>query len=66
METRPGDPTHGEFARGRETLAGSNDRIYQLISQYDGLRPPTLEVSFLAFGAEANSFTFGWTGDGDG
>jgi hypothetical protein len=66
METRPGDPTHGEFARGWETLAGSHGRKCQLIRQYDGLRPRTLEVRFLEFGAGGYSFTFGWSGDGDG
>ena len=66
METRPGDPTHGESARGWETLADSDGRMYQLIRQHDGLRPRTLEVTFLEFDAEAYSFTFGWSGDGDG
>jgi hypothetical protein len=42
METRPGDPKHGDLARG-------------------GVRQRTLESD-----AEAYSFTFGWSGYGDG
>ena len=54
METRPGDPKHGDFARGWETLPR------------DELRQRTLEITFLEFDAEAYSFAFGWSGDGDG
>jgi hypothetical protein len=57
METRPADPKHGDFADGR---------IYQLIRQHDGLRQRTLEITFLESDAEAYSFTFGQSGDGDG
>jgi thiol-disulfide isomerase/thioredoxin len=34
-------------------------RLYQLIRQYDGAHERTLEITFLAPGAEAYSFTFG-------
>ena len=54
METRPADPKHGDVARGGETLPR------------DGLRQRTLEITFLESDAEAYSFTFGWSGDGDG
>jgi hypothetical protein len=40
--------------------------VYQLIRRHDGLRQRTLEITFLASDAEAYSFTFGWSGDGDG
>jgi hypothetical protein len=54
METRPADPKHGDLARGGETLLR------------DGLRQCTLEIPFLESDAEACSFTFGYSGDGDG
>jgi hypothetical protein len=71
METRPGDPKHGDFARGGQTLPrderpGSDGRMHQLIRQHDGIRQRTLEITFLASDAEAYSFTFGYSGDGDG
>ena len=34
-------------------------RMYQLVRQHDGVRERTLEITFLAPGAEAYSFTFG-------
>ena len=59
METRPGDPKHGDFARGGETLPSSDGRMYQLIRQHDGVHQRTLEITFLESDAEAYSFTFG-------
>jgi hypothetical protein len=48
------DPKHGDFARGGEKLPR------------DGVRQRTLEITFLESDAEAYSFTFGQSGDGDG
>ena len=66
MKTRRANPKHGDLARGWETLPGSDGRVYQLIRQHDGLRQRTLEITFVESGAEAYSFTFGLSGDGDG
>ena len=66
METRPGDPKQGDFARDWETLSrdephdehpGSDRRT--LIRQHDGLRQRTLEITFLESDAEACSLSFG-------
>ena len=70
-ETLPRDERLGSFADGEETehhdeRPGSDGRMYQLIRQHDGLRQRTLEITFLESDAEAYSFTFGWSGDGDG
>ena len=61
METRPADP------KARRCCARRADgRMGQLIRQHDGLRQRTLEITFLESDAEAYSFTFGQSGDGDG
>ena len=44
------------------TRAGSDGRMHR----HDGLRQRTLEIAFLESEAEAYSFTFGSSGDGDG
>jgi len=36
-----------------------NDRMYQLMRAHAGISDRTLEITFLASGAEAYSFTFG-------
>jgi hypothetical protein len=36
-----------------------NGRMYQLVRQHDTVRDRTLEITFLAPGAEAYAFTFG-------
>ena len=59
MGTRPGDPRHGDSARGWERLPGSDGRMYQLIGQHDGVRQRTLEITVLESHAEACSLTFG-------
>ena len=54
METRLGEPKHGDLARGWETL--SRDEGARLVRW---LRQRTLEITFLESDAEAYSFTFG-------
>ncbi len=45
---------------GPAELQGRPDcRLYQLVRQRDVVRERTLEIAFLAPGAEAYSFTFG-------
>jgi hypothetical protein len=61
METRPGDPKHGDVAPGGKTLP-RDGRLGSL----DGVRQRTLEITFLESDAEAYSFTFGLSGAGDG
>ena len=70
-ETLPRDARLSSFADGEETEShderpGSDGRIYQLIRQHDGPRQRTHEITFLESDAEAYSFTFGQSGDGDG
>jgi hypothetical protein len=37
----------------------SDGRLYQLVRERDAIRDRTLEITFLAPGAEAYAFTFG-------
>ena len=52
METRPGDPKHGDFARGGETLP-RDERLGSFVNGEET-------------DVEAYSFACGWSGDGDG
>ena len=70
-EMLPRDERLGSYADGEGTephdeRPGSDGRMYQLIRQHDGVRQRTLEITFLESDAEAYSFTFGYSGDGDG
>jgi hypothetical protein len=63
-ETRSRDGRLGSFADGKETephdeRPDSDGRTYQLISQHDGLRRRTVEMTFLESDAEAYSLRFG-------
>ena len=64
METRPGDPKHGDLrAAGRPFRATSararTGACTGSSASTTGLRQRTLEMTFLESDAEAYSFTFG-------
>jgi hypothetical protein len=59
LDGRPPGPSHGldTDAEGRGVLA--DGRLYQLVRAHERVQERTLEITFLAPGAEAYVFTFG-------
>jgi hypothetical protein len=51
--------SHGVDVDGDGNGVLREGRLYQLLRQHSAIRERTLEISFLAPGAEAYSFTFG-------
>ena len=60
LDGEPPGPSHGEDVDqdGRGLLR--DGRLYQLVRKYDVVREQTLEITFVASGAEAYAFTFGY------
>jgi thiol-disulfide isomerase/thioredoxin len=54
----PGRSCGGDVDEDGNGVLGDG-RLYQLVRQQDGVRPRTLELTFLERGAEAYAFTFG-------
>jgi hypothetical protein len=52
-------PSHGDDVDEDGNGVLQDGRMYQLVRQHDAVRSRTLEIAFLAPGAEAYSFTFG-------
>jgi thiol-disulfide isomerase/thioredoxin len=52
-------PSHGVDVHDDGTGLLDDGRMYQLVRQHDAVRERTLEITFLAPGAEAYVFTFG-------
>jgi hypothetical protein len=51
--------SHGEDVDEDGNGLLRDGRLYQLVRQHDTVQERTLEITFLAPGAEAYSFTFG-------
>jgi hypothetical protein len=52
-------PSHGVDVDQDGNGVLPDGRMYQLVRQHDAIRDRTLEIAFLAPGAEAYAFTFG-------
>jgi hypothetical protein len=52
-------PSHGVDVDEEGNGVLREGRMYQLVREHDAVRERTLEITFLAPGAEAYSFTFG-------
>jgi thiol-disulfide isomerase/thioredoxin len=59
LDGEPPGPSHGVDVDEDGTGLLVDARMYQLVRQYDAVRPRTLEITFLEPGAEAYAFTFG-------
>ena len=59
LDGEPPGPSHGVDVDEDGHGILSDPRMYQLVRRHDTVRQATLEIAFLAPGAEAYSFTFG-------
>jgi thiol-disulfide isomerase/thioredoxin len=59
LDGEPPGPSHGVDVNADGNGVLEDGRMYQLVRQHDAIRDGTLEITFLAPGAEAYSFTFG-------
>lgn len=59
LDGEPPGPSHGVDVDEDGTGLLADGRMYQLVRQHDAVRERTLEIAFLAAGAEAYVFTFG-------
>ena len=59
LDGEPPGPSHGVDVDDDGEGVLRDGRMYQLVRQHDTVRERTLEITFLAPGAEAYSFTFG-------
>ncbi len=59
LDGRPPGPSHGEDVDEDGAGLVRDGRLYQLVREYDVVPEQTLEITFLAEGAEAYAFTFG-------
>jgi thiol-disulfide isomerase/thioredoxin len=59
LDGEPPGPSHGVDVGADGTGVLADARMYQLVRQHDAVRARTLEITFLAPGAQAYAFTFG-------
>jgi thiol-disulfide isomerase/thioredoxin len=59
LDGEPPGPSHGVDVDEEGNGVLQDARMYQLVRQHDAVRDRTLEIAFLAAGAEAYAFTFG-------